>query len=67
MTTRLQKRKDNVTDAADDVGAVGVELDVLIFVNGGEAKLLDGDEVAVDNYACLANMLLIARCLPQVA
>ena len=46
------QRKNNVTYAADDVSAVSVEFDVLIFANGGEAKLLDGDEVAVSNDLC---------------
>ena len=40
------QRKNNVTYAADDVSAVSVEFDVLIFAKGGEAKLLDGNEVA---------------------
>lgn len=46
------QRKNNVTYAADDVSAVSVEFDVLIFANDGEAKLLDGDEVAVSNDLC---------------
>lgn len=46
------QRKDDVTDAADDVSAVSVEFDVLIFANGGEAELLDCDEVAVSNDPC---------------
>ena len=38
---------DDVTEAADHVGAVRVELDVLVVALGLVAELLDGDEVAV--------------------
>lgn len=46
------QRKDDVTDASDDVSTVSVEFDVLIIANGGEAELLDCDEVAVSNDPC---------------
>ncbi len=49
---RGNQRKDNVADAADNVGAVCVELDVLVFANSVQAKLLHGDEVAVSDDPC---------------